>query len=125
MIWAFGIASLGNRLWIQLHGTVTSSRDIPSTRGPRYATEYTIRDSDGRELHYTAGPTDASLPRSMPVGTTLNKQRWRLGYEQNGKWVDDFGAAFYVVVLAIAFTCLAWSIVLWRTQRAEPLNPHR
>ena len=119
MIWAFGLATLGIRLWVQLDGTVTSSRDIPSTRGSRYTTEYTILGSDGREFHYTAGPTDASLPRSMPVGTKLNKRRWKLGYEQDGTWVNDFGVTFYVIVLAIAFTSLAWSVVLWRRQRVN------
>jgi hypothetical protein len=119
LIWAFGISTLGRRLWVQLDGTVISSRDIPFTRGSRYATEYTLLSSDGREIHYTAGPTDSSLPRSIPVGTKLEKQRWRLGYERDGTWVNDFGLTFYVLVLAIAFSCLAWSAALWRRQRLK------
>jgi hypothetical protein len=119
MIFGFGLSTLGVRLWVQLDGTVTSSRDIPVTRGSRYATEYTILSADGPEIQYTAGPTDSSLARSMPVGTKLKKQRWRLGYERDGTWVNDFGLTFYVIVLAIAFSCLGWSVVLWRRQRLK------
>jgi len=116
MIWAFGYYTLGGRLWTQLTGVVTESRDVPATRGPRYITEYTIRELDGKEITYTAGPTDRSLPRSMPVGTSLVKDRWQLGYVRDGRWVNDFGIAFYFIVLSIGFTCLAWSFFLWRRQ---------
>jgi len=91
-----------------------SSRDIPSTGAPRYATEYTLRGPDGRESVYAAGATDASLPRSMPVATSLKKQRWHLDYEKNGRRVDDFGVSFYGMMLGIALACLAWSIFLSR-----------
>jgi hypothetical protein len=120
MVWAFGISTLGSRLWLQLDGTVTRSRDIPFTHGSRYVTEYTVLSSDSREIHYTAGPTDSSLPRSMPVGTTVKKQRWRLGYERDGAWVDNFSLTFYLLVLAIAFSCFVWSIALWRRQQPKP-----
>jgi hypothetical protein len=65
IIWGFGFDTVGRRLEIQFDGVVISSRDIPKTRGPRYATEYTLRGPDGQNHIYVAGPTDASLPRSM------------------------------------------------------------
>jgi hypothetical protein len=117
MIWVFGFYTLGVRLWTRLDGTITSSRDVPLDRGPRYITEYTLRTVDGRDTSYTAGPTDSSIPRSMPVGTVLQKRRWRLGFERNGSWVNDFGLTFYVVILAVGFGCLLWSFFLWRGQR--------
>jgi hypothetical protein len=116
MIGAFGFYTLAGRLWLQVDGIVVSSRNIPPNRGPRYATEYTLRAPDGQQTIYTAGPTDSSLSRSMPVGTTLKKKRWHLAYERNGHPVDDFDLSFYSVVLGIAFGCLGWSISLWRTQ---------
>lgn len=116
MIGAFGFYTLGTRLWTQLDGVVVSSRDIPATRGPRYATEYILRGPDGRETAYAAGPTDSSLPRSMPVGTTLKKKRWHLDYEQDGQRVDDFGLTFYLVILATGCGALGWSVLLWRRQ---------
>jgi hypothetical protein len=61
-----------------------------------------LRGPGGRESVYTAGPTDASLPRSMPVDTYLEKQRWHLDYEKNGQLVDDFGVFFYGMMLGIA-----------------------
>jgi hypothetical protein len=112
ILWGFGYETVGTRLKTQLEGVVVSSRDIPSTGAPRYATEYTLRGPDGRESVYVAGATDASLPRSMPVGTSLKKQRWHLNYEKNGQRVDDFGVSFYGMMLGIAVACLAWSIFL-------------
>jgi hypothetical protein len=114
MIWGFGFHTLGARLWTQLDGTVTTARDIPPARGPRYATQYSLRGPDGKDSFYVAGPTDDSLPRSMPVGTSLKKQRWQLGYERDGQWVSDFGIVFYATVLTIAFGCLGLSFFLWR-----------
>jgi hypothetical protein len=117
MIGAFGFFTLGTRLWTKLEGVVISSRDIPPTRGARYTTEYTLRGPDGQEQRYTAGPADDSLPRSLPVGTSLKKQRWNLDYQRDGLRVNDFGLTFYLVVLTIGFGCLGWSVVLWRRQR--------
>jgi hypothetical protein len=98
----------------QLDGVVVSRRDIPSTGAPRYATEYTVRGPDGRESIYTAGATDASLPRSMPVGTSLKKRRWHLDYEKNGQRVDDFGVYFYSLVLGVGLGFVTWSVLRWR-----------
>lgn len=110
IIAAFGVYTLGTRLWTQLDGVVIASRDIPPTRGPRYATEYILRGPDGQESHYTAGPTDSSLARSIPVGTYLRKKRWHVDYERDGHRVDDFGLPLYLAVLTVAFGCLVWSL---------------
>ena len=120
ILWGFGVDTVGRRLNIELEGVVTSSRDIPITRGPRYATEYTLRGTDGLDHVYVAGPTDASLPRSMPVGTYLRKVRWHLYYERNGQRVDDFPLFFYEATLTIAFCCLVWSFLLWQGSRRRP-----
>ena len=117
IIGAFGFYTLGTRLWTQLDGVVIAARDIPPTRGPRYATEYTIRGPDGLESQYVAGATDASLARSIPVGTYLRKTRWHVDYERDGRRVADFGLPFYSAVLAIGFGCLSGSILQWRRQR--------
>ena len=117
IIWGFGFDTVGRRLEIQFDGVVISSRDIPKTRGPRYATEYTLRGPNGQNQIYVAGPTDASLPRSMPVGTYLKKDRWHLDYERNKQRVDDFPIFFYEAVLGIALGCVVGSVILWRGQR--------
>jgi hypothetical protein len=108
--------TVGARLKTEVDGVVISSRDVPSTGAPRYATEYTLRGPDGRETIYVAGATDASLPRSLPVGTTLKKERWHLDYEKNGERVEDFGVFFYASIIGIALACVVWSFVLWRRQ---------
>jgi hypothetical protein len=117
IVWGFGFNTVGARLETQVDGVVISSRDIPVTRGPRYATEYTLRGPDGQDRVYIAGATDASLPRRMPVGTYLKKQRWHLSYERNNQYVDDFPLFFYQVTLGIALGCMVWSVILWHGQR--------
>ena len=117
ILWGFGVETVGKRLRTQLDGTIVSSRDIPPSRGSRYVTEYILRGSDGRETTYVAGPTDASLPRSMPVGTHLKKQRWALSYERNGERLDDFNSLFYVATQCIAIVLAGWGIRTWLNQR--------
>jgi hypothetical protein len=119
IIGGFGFYTLGTRLWTQLDGVVIASRDIPPTRGPRYATVYTLRGLDGQETQYVAGFTDASLDRSMPVGTRLTKKRWHVDFERDGKMVDYHILSFYVPILSVALGCLGWSLVQWRKNRLE------
>jgi hypothetical protein len=122
IIWGFGFETVGRRLKTKVDGVVISSRDLPSTGAPRNATHYTLRGLDGDSV-YVAGPTDASLPRSLPIGTHLRKQRWHLDYERNGERVDDFPISFYSVTFGIAFSCLFWSFTLWRDRRQQlPLS---
>jgi len=115
-IWGLGYETVGRRLRIDLNGTIISSRDVPPSRGPRYVTEYTLRGPDGRDSTYTAGPTDASLPRSMPVGTYIRKEPGHFYYERNGDRVDDFPIPFYSLMLFLAAALLVWSLVVWRSQ---------
>src|SRR5713101_5616535 len=85
ILWGFGWDTVGRRLQIEFSGIVVASRDVPSTGAPRYATEYTIRGPDGKEQVFRAGPTDGSLPRSMPVGTNIRKERWHNDLERDGR----------------------------------------
>ncbi len=120
--WGFGLNTVGKRLWAELDGVVISSQDVPPTRDARYRTDYVLRSSDGREHSYVAGATDASLPRSLPVGTHLVKRKWHLDYVQNGQTIDDFPISMYAIVIAIGLTCLRWSFTLWRDQRRSKHN---
>jgi hypothetical protein len=114
MLWAFGYHTLWLRLMTECEGIVISSQDIPPTRGPRYATQYTLAGPDGQSHTYIAGPTDASLPRSMPVGTRVKKKRWRLSFQRNGQQVNDFNVIFYTLILMVATACLFWGIRSWQ-----------
>src|SRR5690348_15241712 len=84
----FGYDVWWQRLNIEVAGIVVSSVDSPSKGAPRYVTFYTIKRSDGSLTQYVAGPTIASLPRSMPVGTTILKRRWETGYEIDGRRIE-------------------------------------
>ncbi len=110
IIWGFGFQTVGARLTTELDGLVVSSQDVPTGRGPRYSTEYTLRGPDGGQQVYVAGPTDASLPRSLPLGTYLRKKKWSLSYTENGRIVNDFPILFYILTLGMAIGCLGWSV---------------
>jgi hypothetical protein len=116
LLWGFGIQTLGLRLTTEVDGVI-SSIDRPATGAPRYSTEYILRGPDGQSRHYIAGPTYGFLPRSMPVGTRIKKQRWRLDYERNGRVVNDFAVGFTALILGIALALIYWSITLWYEQR--------
>jgi hypothetical protein len=86
ILYGFGYLTAWQRLETQVQGTVVSSRDVPSTGAPRYATYYMIRGKNEQNSSYVAGCTDASLPRSLPVGTQLIKKKWDWGYQINGEY---------------------------------------
>jgi hypothetical protein len=124
ILWGIGYGTVWKRLKTELDGVVIASEDIPPTRDARYVTEYTLRDTDGTQSTYMAGPTDASLPRSMPVGTRLKKLRWQVNYERNGERIYDFSLPFYLVIVAFGIWCLGWAG--WRTLRPNAKrNPIR
>lgn len=92
ILWGFGYETLFTRLMTDVEGTVTSAQDIPYPLAPaRYGTEYVFKNAEGRTISYIAGATDASLARSMPVGTHIKKRRWYFSYQRDGKQVDEFG----------------------------------
>jgi hypothetical protein len=117
ILWGFGFSTIGLRLYLELDGDVVSSHDRSAKGAPRYVTEYILRASDGSEFFYAAGPTDASLPRSLPVGTHLTKRRWRLDYEKDGQTIDDFPITFYAIVVGIGLALILWSFLAFRDQR--------
>jgi hypothetical protein len=105
ILWGFGWQTVGCRLWTNVDGIIVASRDVPSKAAPRYATEYTVRNVDGKETVYWAGPTDGSLP------TSIRKKRWHLDYERDGKR-EVFPYIFYGIVLGIALGMLVWGVKL-------------
>jgi hypothetical protein len=101
VFWVFGYQTVWPFLNLELEGVVVSSADSPSRGAPRYVTEYTIHGADGETQAYIAGPTDASLPRSMAVGTRIKEHRWSLYYERDGRWYS-FPFVFYSILLSAA-----------------------
>jgi hypothetical protein len=116
ILWGFGIETLWTRYVIDVEGTVVSSRDVPSKGAPRYATEYVIRGADGHDHQYVAGATDASLDRSLPVGSQIQKKWGQLGYEVNGEW-QNFPIYAYSASFGAAFFAFFWAALLqWRSK---------
>jgi hypothetical protein len=95
---------------------IISSRDIPSKGAPRYATEYVVRGADGQDHRYVAGATDASLDRSIPAGSQIQKKWGQLGYELNGQW-QSFPIYFYSATFGAAFFAIFFAAFLqWRSK---------
>jgi hypothetical protein len=116
ILWGFGFQTLWARYTTEFEGVVVSSRDNPSKGAPRYTTEYVIRDASNHDTRYVAGPTDASLERSIPVGSRIEKKWGQLGYQLNDQW-RSFPIAFYSAIMGVAFFALFWAaLVQWRTK---------
>ena len=113
LMWGFGWETVGRRLRLAADGVVVTALDVPSTGAPRYATQYTIRGVDGKDQILWSGPTDGTLPRSMPVGTRIHKERWHLDYERDGR-TEGFPYVFYYAVLSTAMALIAWGLLKLR-----------
>jgi hypothetical protein len=119
ILWGFGYQTLWVRLMTRVEGTVVSARDIPYPLAPaRHGTEYVLRTREGDTGRYVAGATDASLPRNIPVGSYITKQRWQLSYEQDNHRIDNFSIPFYGAMLSVAVGILVWAAALSRQKPA-------
>ena len=115
IFWTFGYNDIWQRLQTELDGTITAREDFPQTpqnHGPTVV--YKVQRSDSSLIQYTAGPGDDSLPRTMPVGAHIAKQKWELSYRLNDQRVDDFPLTFCVVLFAIGVLCLIRAAMLVR-----------
>ncbi|MDE2290843.1 MAG: hypothetical protein KGL53_02065 [Elusimicrobia bacterium] len=121
ILWTFGWETVGQRLRIQAVGEIVTSRDVPAKGAPRYATQYTLREPDETVTEFWSGATDASLARSMPVGTKVDKQRWRLDYKMDGRLVA-FPIIFYAIVLGIGFCLAALGLTLLLRGQSAPTS---
>jgi hypothetical protein len=117
MLSVLGIKTIGERLMLDVHGTITESKDDPAKNAPRYVTYNTLIDRAGYQSSYIAGPTDSSLPRSMSVGSEINKERWHLFFDKNGATVRDFPMMTYSAHFGVVFALLFWSYLQFQARR--------
>jgi hypothetical protein len=108
MLWGFGLQTLYGRLMIDVHGTIVNVVNAPKVGESRYISTYTIRSEDGRDTVYVAGPTDRDLPRNMPVGTKIKKNKWHLDFEKNGVTDTSFSKTFYFLFLIASVGMVVW-----------------
>jgi hypothetical protein len=112
-IWFLFLAlyTVFGRLLIQADGVIVSR---VMSAGDRQAAIYVLQDSIGRHS-FTAGATDASLSRSLPIGSHIAQKRWQIRYTIDGRLINDFpifcyggmavvGVGFYVLLLDWTWT---------------------
>jgi hypothetical protein len=99
ILWGFGYQTAWPFFQSSVEGTIIS-----------------IRSDDGHEQSYTAGATDASLQRSLPVGTRLLKHRWSFSYEVNDRrvWfpIGVYGVLLIGAVVAFCIGVFKMSVAL-------------
>jgi hypothetical protein len=114
-----GAAGLMTRLLMSVDGTIISST---TTQGVRPVTYYTIQSTDGQQQSLVAGPTDESLPRGMPVGTIIQKNKFELSYARNGQRVQDFPLGSHVLWLAVSAVSSSLAFVWWKSERKSAVG---
>ena len=110
ILWGFGYETLWDRLTTDIDGMVVSRQDLPRTRWKHGSgTRYLIRGADVGIQEYVSGATDASLSRTIPAGSRLQKRKWQLSYTVDSVPIDDFPRYFYFLILSGAIALLFWS----------------
>jgi hypothetical protein len=118
--WTAGYRGAWYRLQLGVEGTVIARQDFPPTvhtHGP--TTLYRLRRNDGSVGGYIATTSDASLPRTIPVGTAISKHKWDLFYLLDGKRIDDFPLVACLVALAAGIASLIGAIALLARERVQ------
>ena len=108
------LTTVGGRLLLEENGTITA-REVTTSYRP--AAIYTLRTPNGGNRTFISGPTNASLPRDLKIGSNLTKRKWELGYSINGNYVLDFPIGFYLGVLVLGIGLLFVSVRLAIRQR--------
>jgi hypothetical protein len=112
----FGGREISQRLIAEAEGTIVTSE---TTTGNRPVTIYRLRGPDGGEREYVAGPTDASLPRRLPVGTHITKRRFDVSWERDGKTINDFPILFYLFFVSLGLALAAAAGRAWLQRRSS------
>lgn len=103
------------RALIRVEGSIVSSQ---TPTGNRPVTYYIVRGADGVNREYVAGATDSSLPRGLPVGTYIKKEKYKLSWQENQNIIADFPLYFYMGIYGIALALAYWSFAQWRLNRS-------
>lgn len=112
-------SEINERALIEIDGKIVNKEVVcQQPNNNRCVANHLIDSVSGEsQSTYSAGPTDQSLSHDLPVGARLKKKKWQLGYEVDGKAVDDFPITFYAGSLMIGLL----SIGGWFLKRRFPL----
>jgi hypothetical protein len=112
-----------SRLATDIDGKVIARQELPKTPQNHGAkTVYTFEHRDGTHSEYTADGNDASLPQTFPIGASLVKRKWELGYTLNGQRVDDFPIIGFWLFISVGLAVLAGAAFLFRSRNTGATN---
>jgi hypothetical protein len=113
-IWGFGLiyfsaSTILSRALIEVDGTIVRSEEGHLLSGPhRKITTYTIEPENGGEtITYVAYGAEPSLALHLPVGTRIEKGKWKITYTVNDEIIEDFPTQHF-----INYGCLGVLLVL-------------
>ena len=115
--------SIGQRLLIDIQGRILNSRELPKPgNNPNIMvyTEYSIQDGNGPVVSYLTDGSDQYLPRDLPAGSVIKKEKWHLGFQLNGQLVEYPFGSFW----AFEFAILVFSIPLYFVMNRAWLKQH-
>jgi hypothetical protein len=114
----FAVREVYNRVSIDVHGKViVSDTTCVQPSNNRCSTRYVIESATHDRSEYVAGPTESSLRRWLPVGTSLEKTKWELGYSIDSQRISDFSMTFYEIVGFVGVGFCWWAVLLYWTGR--------
>ena len=96
----FSFSEFYQRANINIHGTVLkSSTKCSGEYNNRCSTTYIVSSDDQTtDDVYIAGANDHSLSMNIPIGSTLSKNKWEIGYKVNESYVLDFPIKIYLLL---------------------------
>jgi hypothetical protein len=120
LVWLFAGSEIYQRADIDLNGIIVSAdTSCMQPYNNRCGTIYVVKSRDGSRHTYIAGPTDQALPRRLPVGTVVVKDKWALSYSLNGREIRDFPIIFYSGLLVLGLISAIWWYALFRHNRTS------
>lgn len=108
-----GFGTLLRRLDVEVSGTIVQTVTTCDPANPAHCTSiYQIATAAGIVTHQTSMSSNM-LPAGLPVGATLAKERWRLGYLLNGQQVDDFPLLPPLLIGGVGAALLCASVAIF------------
>jgi len=107
-----GMMNVYRRASFTAQGTVVSSTSsCLDSRHARCSSTYVLVKDGGASETFVAVPAEYSLPKWLPVGTRVDKKKWRLTYAINGVVGGGYSAASSAGLIALGIFLMIYAAV--------------